>query len=409
MAPQDKSQQIAQLSMPSYCIKPVGLRHFLVGGGGGAAKTGVKNEIQIFLLTYNSLSSIKSSALPHLRAKLTASIDTQLRCNMNCDVLSIQAEDGSPMFISAVGQDEFCQLYLAKGYELVGEEEDELESPSRLSLNFKPIFKLRTDHANSDPYQKCIRFDRSQSQTLRIATGGTDGHVRVWNVGEIINNPDPRIDYKPVVEFRVVNENKVEVDDLDFSLCGRYIATVSAKESAIWDSQSGKKLSPLNVPSHLAKDFKVRSIRFTDWGRQSAVFAVAFQQRQRTSKQVSYIGLFGFHPEKKGIQGYELNQVCKECNDSVANTSSFSSSCNADSVTNEDCCMDPNAWATTAYLNAANNIQNFGNQMGMISVNRISVDDSMLNNYNHMYDEILESMQRCRVNNQQNDVDMDFH
>ncbi|CAD5233537.1 unnamed protein product [Bursaphelenchus xylophilus] len=71
--------------------------------------------------------------------------------------------------------------------------------------------------------------------------------------------------------------------------------------------------------------------------------------------------------------------------------------------------MDPNAWATTAYLNAANNIQNFGNQMGMISVNRISVDDSMLNNYNHMYDEILESMQRCRVNNQQNDVDMDFH
>jgi hypothetical protein len=66
--------------------------------------------------------------------------------------------------------------------------EDELESPSRLTLELEPIHNLLTDHAENDPYQKCVRFDRSRKAPLRMATGGIDGHVRIWNVNELVEN-----------------------------------------------------------------------------------------------------------------------------------------------------------------------------------------------------------------------------
>lgn len=41
---------IARCSSPAYCVKIVGSRHILLGGGGGAAKTGVSNQIEVCLL-----------------------------------------------------------------------------------------------------------------------------------------------------------------------------------------------------------------------------------------------------------------------------------------------------------------------------------------------------------------------
>lgn len=49
---------------------------------------------------------------------------------------------------------------MADGYCLAGEAEDELESPARLSLNFQPCFRLRTDEAKNDPYQVFMRLSR---------------------------------------------------------------------------------------------------------------------------------------------------------------------------------------------------------------------------------------------------------
>lgn len=41
---------IAQCSAPAYCVKSVGSRHILLAGGGGAAKTGVANHIEVSVL-----------------------------------------------------------------------------------------------------------------------------------------------------------------------------------------------------------------------------------------------------------------------------------------------------------------------------------------------------------------------
>ena len=49
---------MATISIPAYGIKTLGSRHILVGGGGGAAATGVKNELQLYLLTYNHFAKI---------------------------------------------------------------------------------------------------------------------------------------------------------------------------------------------------------------------------------------------------------------------------------------------------------------------------------------------------------------
>jgi Flp pilus assembly CpaF family ATPase len=46
-----KEQQLslvaAECSIPAYCVKTVGSRHILIGGGGGSAKTGVLNQLQV--------------------------------------------------------------------------------------------------------------------------------------------------------------------------------------------------------------------------------------------------------------------------------------------------------------------------------------------------------------------------
>lgn len=41
------SKVAAECSIPAYCVKIVGSRHILIGGGGGSAKTGVLNQLQV--------------------------------------------------------------------------------------------------------------------------------------------------------------------------------------------------------------------------------------------------------------------------------------------------------------------------------------------------------------------------
>lgn len=40
---------IVTCTSPMYCVKKLGSRHILIGGGGGAAKTGVTNQIEVGL------------------------------------------------------------------------------------------------------------------------------------------------------------------------------------------------------------------------------------------------------------------------------------------------------------------------------------------------------------------------
>lgn len=46
---QKGSSLICRISIPAYDVKCLGSRHILVGGGGGSAHTGVKNEIEVII------------------------------------------------------------------------------------------------------------------------------------------------------------------------------------------------------------------------------------------------------------------------------------------------------------------------------------------------------------------------
>ena len=52
--------ELARCSIPAYCLRSIGDRHILIAGGGGSAKTGVPNEIQvvIFLLLIDKIQRL---------------------------------------------------------------------------------------------------------------------------------------------------------------------------------------------------------------------------------------------------------------------------------------------------------------------------------------------------------------
>lgn len=54
-----KYETVASLNYPSYAVTAVGGRHVVVGGGGGSAKTGIKNQ---FVRAYTASSLMHAAA-----------------------------------------------------------------------------------------------------------------------------------------------------------------------------------------------------------------------------------------------------------------------------------------------------------------------------------------------------------
>lgn len=46
------SELAADCAIPAYCIKTIGSRHIIIGGGGGSAKTGVLNKLEVIYILY---------------------------------------------------------------------------------------------------------------------------------------------------------------------------------------------------------------------------------------------------------------------------------------------------------------------------------------------------------------------
>ena len=68
---QNTGQLLARVNYPIYVCKVLTERHILVAGGGGQAKTGIKNAIEIYELIYSSKTN-------SCRARLVTRYDTGL-------------------------------------------------------------------------------------------------------------------------------------------------------------------------------------------------------------------------------------------------------------------------------------------------------------------------------------------
>lgn len=140
---------------------------------------------------------------------------------------------------------------------------------------------------NAEPFQRVVRI--SPNGAL-MATGGTDGYIRLWNFPQMTKLHD------------LVGHSK-EIDDIDFSPKSKQLATV-AKDGKliIWDVTSGSKIKELTwTPSDDEKSFFKRC-RFRKTVADSAaipqqLFALSKSlpprdRRNRSKTQYGYLQLW---------------------------------------------------------------------------------------------------------------------
>ncbi|XP_059174065.1 prolactin regulatory element-binding protein-like [Physella acuta] len=257
MAP-TKGVLLAHSDFPLYAVRALDERHFLVAGGGGQAKTGIANAIEIYELKSSQGNITCSSISRH---------ETGIRAVMNC----ASHYDGRHHHL-ATGEDEFCCTYSVK-YKVISPETEVAEahdgvkqrknensqvgkdssdhgvnsSTKQLTFHVEETGKVVSDFTNDGGFQKCVRFSPLMTH---LVTGGADGHLRLWR-------------YPELEKVWEVQAHKNEIDDLDFSPDGSKIITVSRdKNGVIWKAIDGQKLSELIWNQIVPEPYRFKSCRY---------------------------------------------------------------------------------------------------------------------------------------------------
>ncbi|KAK6021326.1 WD domain, G-beta repeat protein, partial [Ostertagia ostertagi] len=278
--------------IPLFCLKKLGPRHVLVAGGGGESKTGVLNLIQTYLLTFENRKLPKCST--PMKAILVDTIDTDIYATMNMDVVCCSNPEKGRYLIAA-GHGQYCDVYETTGYGVGKDDADE----AVLKFNIKMVGRLTTSE-QVESFQKCVRFDRSTAGR-RVVTGGEDGRIRVWNTQALVEDRNPEVIHKPLVD---IEAHKSDVFDIDIASDGRIIISVGHDGIAkMWDMSLGTLIREVPQPSECATGYKVRSVRCTPLGNGSnLVFVAAYNAISLTSKRKSFLALWAYSREKQALR-----------------------------------------------------------------------------------------------------------
>lgn len=100
----------------------------------------------------------------------------------------------------------------------------------RVYFDIKAADSIQTDFTPLEPLQRIVRISPNGKF---MATGGLDGHVRVWNFPRMTKLTD-------------INAHKKEIDDLDFSPDNKNVLSISKDGLAIvWSVNTGKEVMKL--------------------------------------------------------------------------------------------------------------------------------------------------------------------
>lgn len=219
----------------------------LVAGGGGSAKTGVANGFEIYELFHNG---------QHFEAEEIQRHETGSEVIMNMSLTNIDKRA-----LLVVGQESHSQMFLInpkvgqlppkesasnrrestsdvrqrknrERTESVSSDKPGDDGPrmKRVYFDIKPADSVQTDFTQPEPLQRVVRISPNGRF---MATGGLDGHVRVWNF--------PRM--TPLVDIAA---HKKEIDDIDFSPDNKHLVSVSKDGLAVvWSVNTGKELMKL--------------------------------------------------------------------------------------------------------------------------------------------------------------------
>lgn len=228
------------------------IRHLLVAGGGGSAKTGVANGFEIYEIFHNGRHFVAEEIQRH---------ETGSKVIMN---LSMKSVDKKALLV--VGQESHSQMFVISSKvghlpprepsrrdsstttssdirqrknrertESIGSEactDNSSSSPrmKRIYFEIKAADSIQTDFLLPEPLQRVIRISPNGKM---MATGGLDGHVRVWNFPKMT----------PLVDIKA---HQKELDDIDFSPDNKQLISVSKDGQAIIFSPSnGKEIMKL--------------------------------------------------------------------------------------------------------------------------------------------------------------------
>ncbi|CAL1546051.1 unnamed protein product [Lymnaea stagnalis] len=289
MAP-SKGVLLAHTDFPLYVVRPLDERHFLVAGGGGQAKTGISNAIEIYELK-STKDGVKSTNI--------CRHDTGSRAVMNC----ASYYDGRHHHL-ATGEDELCHTYSVK-YKVVSPVESEKDQQDGVkhrkpekSTSLKDVTNINgdtaskqltfqieekgsvvTDFSGDGGFQKCVRFSPLMTH---LVTGGADGYLRFWK-------------YPELEKVWEVYAHKHEIDDLDFSPDGSKIITVSRdKNASLWGANNGKKISDIFWTQKSSELYRFRACRYglIEGKKDKFNFYTVNIPVTRSAKSHCYIGLW---------------------------------------------------------------------------------------------------------------------
>lgn len=149
-------------------------------------------------------------------------------------------------------------------------------APDRIVFDIKTGDCVQTDFLDADPLQRCVRIAPSGKL---MATGGTDGHIRVWTF--------PRLQLLHDLPLHAR-----ETDDLDFSPDGKRIVSIGKDgRASVSSAETGAELVRLQWTVPEGSKYLFKRCRFavqegkTAAGR-CALFTIA-NPCGRGGKQVS--------------------------------------------------------------------------------------------------------------------------
>ncbi|KAM9635906.1 guanine nucleotide-exchange factor SEC12 isoform 1-T1 [Trichechus inunguis] len=254
-----RAPELYRAPFPLYALQVDASAGLLIAaGGGGAAKTGIKNGVHFL-----QLEQING----RLSASLLHSHDTETRATMN---LALAGD------ILAAGQDAQCQLLRfqthwqkgsnkaekagskdqgprqRKGAAPAGQKSGAETHCEGVELSVEDLQVVQTDFS-ADPLQKVVCFNHDNTQ---LATGGTDGYIRVWQVPSL----------KKVLEFKA---HEGEIEDLALGPDGKLVTVGQDFKASVW--QKDQLVTQLhwqeNGPTFSNMPYRYQACRCEDPGR----------------------------------------------------------------------------------------------------------------------------------------------
>lgn len=228
---------LCRLDYPIYACGVLDDNHIVVAGGGGAAKTGVPNAVDILKIRKNR-KAIQADPVERLETGDVASMNISvLNPGKDKDILLAVGLGGKCSVYSvapktAAGGDNSNSTHGLKQRKSKKKQEPvkPADGDKDDHFTFNLLQTLETDFS-PDPLQKAVRIGKNGKL---LVTGGSDGYVRCWSL------PD-------FTKRFFIHGHKDDVTDVDISPDGLHVVSVARDGGAsIWNATNGSKETDLH-------------------------------------------------------------------------------------------------------------------------------------------------------------------